>query len=340
MKAVLEITSETMRGYKRALRVGQSLEVGRSGMIDFAVEHDLLMSGRHFLIQTDQRACYLEDLGSDYGTIVNDQPVHNRIVLRDQDTIKAGSTTFKIHLQDADESVVFAPQVVRPTAAATSETPTFEVKVAPSGMYLHRGKVDAIAPELLITRMRESLDCLLVIDPKKLDAPLPDGFPKEEILFAWLKPDPQPDDAGDDDDASQDADPNDDQPTNVDVLIPEDTPLIVRLDVPTMEDIVRDHWGKDALVTVFWETDDEPPLAQVRRCAGAFVAPALLRPQFTAAAPVSANDLMLGIDRVLVEDESPDTWMLLSLKPLESELQNIGLIPASAETESETLGAN
>lgn len=337
MKAILEITSERMHGHNRALRTGQSIEVGRSPLVDFPVEHDTKMSDRHFLVHTNQRACYLEDLGSESGTVVNGRPIYNPIVLHDQDEIVAGATSFKILLAGIDDSVTFAPEHLgsgtdKPTSV------TVDHESAPSGMQLYHGQVGAVSPAELIGRMRQTLDCFHIIDPIKLGCPLSKDVSREQRLFDWFNVDQDNGESGEAVATEQDS--GEEQDAALLKVVPENTPLIVSLESPQLEQVFQQHWGKDAIVTVFWDKGDDPPLEQVRHCAGVFVAPSVLRPQLNRTASVAVKDLVMGIERVLVEDESADSWVLYSLRELDDELQSIGMTPRSTAAESEMEEAN
>ena len=324
MRAILEITSESKLGHKRALRQGQTLEVGRSTITDFPVEHDPLMSDRHFLIRTDQRACYLEDLNSDNGTSVNGQPVLRRIVLADHDKISAGSTTFMMHLIGADKTVKYAPTTVKSTDNKPDSTPSFVEEQSQSGVHVYQGRVEEISPNELLFRLSDSFDFFHIVNPQSIEQPLPEDFPRDQVLFNWLLPDEGDDDPDSEEDDA--AEPSDDQAK---MVVPEDTPVIASLEPAQTQSLFQDHWGEDAIVTVLWEKADSPPLKQVRRCAGTYASPSLMRPQLAKTSAPVVQDLMLGIACVLVEGESADSWSLFSLESFSDPLQQIQLSPAS-----------
>jgi hypothetical protein len=89
--------------------------------------------------------------------------------------------------------------------------------------------------------------------------------------------------------------------------------------------IADNAWGQEEMICVYSDPDEELPLAQLRRCAGAFVKPSILRAQLTETVAEVANDLMLEIEAVLVEDEDPASWLILASEDLEPLLASAGL---------------
>lgn len=304
MRAILEITSDAMRGHKRKLRESQIIEAGRSAMVDFCIENDPGMSARHFRIRTDRLACYLEDLGSANGTLVNGKLIEKATVLRDQDQITAGTTSFRIHLTGIDETVAYVPLQSPAGAQENGIDPTFETEVAASGIYQHRGDSKVVPPTEIFKRLldlKDGLAALMIVDRKSGDVPQVPDQPANERLFGWYDED----------------------------LAPGASPIIFRADTKTVGQLLEVRWGKDALVTVFWGREDDAPVEQIQRCAGAYANPSLIRPQLTASAAEIVNDLMIGIELILVEDESPETWVILSREDLTPELEKIGLKSSS-----------
>lgn len=113
---------------------GQTIVVGRSASAsDLRIRYDKRLSGKHFAVQCDGSHCRLRDLQSANGTFLNDERV-TEALLRDDDTIRAGETSFRIKIQggaqvsdveaefaavnSVDETATPEAPVASPTAAA------------------------------------------------------------------------------------------------------------------------------------------------------------------------------------------------------------------------------
>ncbi len=81
-------------GTQFALENG-SVNIGRSSGSDIVVKSDDYASGRHAQLSRHGGLLYVEDLGSTNGTFVNGQKAVGATPLRDGDTVKVGSTTFR-----------------------------------------------------------------------------------------------------------------------------------------------------------------------------------------------------------------------------------------------------
>ncbi|MEO1615993.1 MAG: FHA domain-containing protein [Planctomycetota bacterium] len=290
MRAVLEITSEILHGHKRAIRAGQTLEVGRSSIVDFCVESDEQMSSRHFQLRTDTRGCYLEDFGSANGTTVNGEEVVAAVVLKDQDRICAGSTSFLIHLSGVDQSVTMAP--VTPSASTKPAVAAMpretNLKQLENEIFEWIGVVEAVAVEEIAKRLLSVGDgwsLLAVLDRSKHQPDSAVHHLEGRRLFQWL----------------------DEEST------PETAPRVYQLDAKTLKSVVEQSWGKDAMVMAFWESEDEDPLPQLCRCAGAFARPSLIRANLAKCPPGPAKDMMLGLQAVLVESEDGERWSVYTV---------------------------
>jgi pSer/pThr/pTyr-binding forkhead associated (FHA) protein len=127
MRIVLEIRGGAANGRKIWLLSGQTVTVGRSSSVDFAVSEDPRISGRHFQIQCGDDTCHLKDLNSTNGTLVNGTAVRES-PLRDGDEVLAGQTRFVVSIvtDRADASLRALPESVELNAddvASESNSP-------------------------------------------------------------------------------------------------------------------------------------------------------------------------------------------------------------------------
>ncbi len=72
-----------------------SVSIGRSSGSDIIVGSDDYASGKHAQLSRHGGLLYVEDLGSTNGTFVNGRKAVGATPLRDGDTVKVGSTTFR-----------------------------------------------------------------------------------------------------------------------------------------------------------------------------------------------------------------------------------------------------
>lgn len=81
-------------GTQFALENG-SVSIGRSSGSDIVVKSDDYASGQHAQLSRHGGLLYVEDLGSTNGTFVNGQKAVGATPLRDGDSVRVGSTTFR-----------------------------------------------------------------------------------------------------------------------------------------------------------------------------------------------------------------------------------------------------
>jgi pSer/pThr/pTyr-binding forkhead associated (FHA) protein len=69
--------------------------IGRSSVSDIVLKSDDYASGRHARLTRHGGLLYVEDMGSTNGTFVNGRKTVGATPLRDGDTVRIGSTTFR-----------------------------------------------------------------------------------------------------------------------------------------------------------------------------------------------------------------------------------------------------
>jgi hypothetical protein len=123
MRIRLKVGSETDGEVLRVLRVGETLEVGRSEHADVSVPHDRFMSNRHYVIEcSNDGRLRLRDLGSSNGTVLNGTPI-TEAMLKDGDRIEAGKSIFVVSLRHDEGATLMSDQSAPPaTVSRASET--------------------------------------------------------------------------------------------------------------------------------------------------------------------------------------------------------------------------
>jgi pSer/pThr/pTyr-binding forkhead associated (FHA) protein len=114
----------------------QQLSVGRTDVSDLVVADDPEMSGRHFHLAIDDDQCVITDQNSRNHTWLNGQEI-SRSEINDGDQIRAGRTTFTVHIVELNPVSMFGggggavrpprPEVPRHTGPRTrpAEPDTF-----------------------------------------------------------------------------------------------------------------------------------------------------------------------------------------------------------------------
>jgi hypothetical protein len=99
MRLRLEVTESPGRIRTVSVAQGQTIKVGRTDQADLSFPEDLKQSRLHFAIECRGETCRLRDLGSTNGTHLNGIRVGTSGPLQNGDEIRAGSTTFRVHVE-------------------------------------------------------------------------------------------------------------------------------------------------------------------------------------------------------------------------------------------------
>lgn len=323
MRIVLEVSSGASAGRKALLGAGQVLQVGRTEWADLSVPQDGHMSGKHFALQTDEVACYLTDLGSSNGTLLNGLPVADRAVLRNGDQIQAGKTVFLVRTEgDAPEKAQAAAAAAGPLPAPLSPGAAkvfYTVETCDSGLTLCRGSVDDVPPAQLAALAGRKIPPFLIVDLKRLEAELPDGIqPAEHVLFDWMEPS----------------------------AAAQVSPLVFSAqELPDWPALIEQGWGGDAVICLFSGQQKPELLAHLRRCIRqpgqadsssgivGYCWPSVMAPLLSHSTPESVERILTGIEAVMVElPDLPETWQIYGRDSAVVELlDQLGLVQQPPE---------
>src|SRR2546425_11981658 len=119
MRLVLEIISGPLQGKKIEAKAGETVSIGRTPKASNPLA-DNFMSGAHFAVECDARACRLRDLNSRNGTKLNGELV-TEAVLKNGDQIHAGRTDFVVRIKALPAPVPLKPGEV-PTGPVAQRT--------------------------------------------------------------------------------------------------------------------------------------------------------------------------------------------------------------------------
>jgi pSer/pThr/pTyr-binding forkhead associated (FHA) protein len=120
VEVTLEVKTGPLAGTRVPLHSGQLLVVGRAPTADLSLPHDSFVSSVHFALEAQTRGCHLADRNSSNGTFLNGARVTEAMV-RDGDEIRAGQTTFVVHIVEPKEVELPQPPSASPGAVPTHD---------------------------------------------------------------------------------------------------------------------------------------------------------------------------------------------------------------------------
>lgn len=99
MRIVLEVLEGPMAGKKFVFERHSTFMVGREREAHFPIPSDRYFSRHHFMIEASPPHCFLRDLDSTNGTLVNDAKVE-QVHLTDGDIIRGGTTRIRVRVEE------------------------------------------------------------------------------------------------------------------------------------------------------------------------------------------------------------------------------------------------
>ncbi len=323
MRVILEVLSGPDAGRKTLLGAGQVLQVGRTDRADLSFPQDGHMSGLHLALETDDLACYVKDLGSSNGTLLNGQPLTVRAILHDGDKLRAGNTTFLVRTEgDAPEKAAVllntAPPAPQVSALPDMAGVSYSVETCDSGLTLCRGSVDEVQPHQLTAALARFCPAYFMADFKKLEGGLPEGLDSPAYLFDWFEP-------------------------SVAAGV---SPVLFAADEwAEWPAVVEQGWGEDAVICLFSSQEQSALLDHLRHSLKAkphqddpsqgiigFCWPSVMAPLLANYTPQFVQQLLADIDMVLVEfPDLPLTWQLFGRPRITDLLDQLGFVQEPAE---------
>lgn len=127
MRVIVEAVSGPGKGRVISLKQGSLMVVGRTEWSDVCISADQQMSARHFALESGAGGLKLVDQGSTNGTQVNGEFV-KEAPLYDGDQIMAGTTTFRVRVEESSPAPTSseggASPVIVGNSATTPDMPT------------------------------------------------------------------------------------------------------------------------------------------------------------------------------------------------------------------------
>jgi len=334
MRVVLEVLSGSNTGKKLRLGAGHVVQVGRTEWADWHLPGDGHMSGVHFEVHATAVACYIRDLGSSNGTMVNGQQLVEKAELCNGDQIQTGETLFSVRVQEDpfSEPLHVVSQKTRPGLAPVpglggmapgKQRPkvAYSVEKCDSGLTLCRGNVDEIQPHELAAVLGRTFPAYLIVDFKKMGSKPPEELDPPDYLFDWLDPG----------------------------VVSSVSPVVVsQEDFGDWPTLIENGWDEDAVICLFSKQEKPALLEHLRTaCRGkthaedqgrgivGYCWPSVMAPLLAHYTPDFVERLLDGIDAVLVElPDLPITWQVYGRDQLPEVLDGLGF--ARQQTEEVT----
>jgi hypothetical protein len=185
------------------------------------------------------------------------------------------------------------------------------VEKCDSGLTLCRGNNDQIPPANLAVLLCQSCPAYLIVDFRNLGSPPPEELASRNYLFDWLPPP-----------AAAVASP---------VVVGQD-------DLLTWPMLIAEGWGKDAVICFFSQQEKSAVLDHLRHVIRAkperqdtvgailgFCWPSVASMLLAHSAPAMVQQLLVGIDAVLVElPDLPETWQVYGQARVADLLAEVG----------------
>lgn len=97
------VVSGPLQGHKYFVVSDTQILIGRSEEAIIRINNDNFCSRRHALLYWENKACFIKDLNSTNGTLVNNNRISQKTELHDGDIIGLGDTKLVVSVKDIIE---------------------------------------------------------------------------------------------------------------------------------------------------------------------------------------------------------------------------------------------
>jgi len=94
------VVSGPLKGHKYFVKSDASISIGRSNDANIRIAYDEFCSRKHALLFWEGDKCFVQDLNSTNGTLVNDGQIKHKSTLKDGDIISLGDTKLEVFVKD------------------------------------------------------------------------------------------------------------------------------------------------------------------------------------------------------------------------------------------------
>jgi pSer/pThr/pTyr-binding forkhead associated (FHA) protein len=93
------VLSGPLKGRKYFVKFDSPILIGRDNDAIIKIDQDDYCSRKHALIYWESDTCFIEDLNSKNGTLINDSEIRSKVELKDGDTIVLGHTKLIVSIR-------------------------------------------------------------------------------------------------------------------------------------------------------------------------------------------------------------------------------------------------
>jgi pSer/pThr/pTyr-binding forkhead associated (FHA) protein len=94
------VVSGPLKGHKYFVKSDLPILIGRSDEANIRIAYDEFCSRKHALLFWEEDKCYVQDLNSTNGTMVNNEQIKHKVILKDGDIISLGDTQLSVFVKD------------------------------------------------------------------------------------------------------------------------------------------------------------------------------------------------------------------------------------------------
>ena len=188
MNVVIVRLGVGVTGSRTWLRDGQTLTVGSSHRADLCVDDDTQLAEVHFRVEVKAGVCRVKSLAEGQGRLlVNGSPVEEA-VLKDQDTIHAGRSRFRVSIDGPRSSASSSAGETQGDDPAERTLRVSQQATATGFQALHAPETRPHLP-LVVATLGQGKRVFLLANFQRAQLPLPAGVAAEEDLFQHAPPD-------------------------------------------------------------------------------------------------------------------------------------------------------
>ncbi|MBU0547381.1 MAG: tetratricopeptide repeat protein, partial [Candidatus Omnitrophica bacterium] len=121
------VLSGSLKDQKFLVKSDSPILIGRDDEAAIKITSDDYCSRKHAIIYREDDLCFIEDLSSANGTLLNNILIHGKQILKDKDVIGLGNTKLILSINDSPKEESIAPDLVTKIKAGDSIYGRYEV---------------------------------------------------------------------------------------------------------------------------------------------------------------------------------------------------------------------
>jgi predicted component of type VI protein secretion system len=300
----LQVIHGPAAGKTLPLATGQPLTIGSQTDCDLVIEGDRSISREHCRIELVPPDCLLHDL-STHGTLINHRRIQDVTGLSDGDEIEIGdNTVIRVALNSAGS-----------TSTATSQgSPVVQSDCQAGLTKMNSGPGNQAGIWTMAQRLSGLSPLHAVVDFRRGEADLPEGIDTPDYLLDWHPPETIAQHSP----VLLSPESRDQMQSALDAVTGNDAAMLIFSKLPT-NDL---HQQLRSLSTLNPSTGKQSRPSSLF----AFWWPSLLNQMLQHSPPDMVDQIMAGIDAVLVETADEGEWCLFGTEDFVQQAERLGLV--------------